>query len=132
MSDTSIRTPAWGVTAQTAFIFSLQNFNSHPRVGGDAVITPSSPTSTHFNSHPRVGGDFVCGLGLVVILISIRTPAWGGDGFGAVGLDLIPISIRTPAWGVTGDKGDKGDKGAERLGHAQRGHDLLRQTGRCH
>ena len=57
MSDTSIRTPAWGVTlipehtravenisirtpawggdrAQTASIFSLQNFNSHPRVGG--------------------------------------------------------------------------------------------------
>ena len=51
----SIRTPAWGVTA-----------NLHHN---QAIV--------YFNSHPRVGGDFCDIYDLSSFGISIRTPAWG-------------------------------------------------------
>ena len=56
MSDTSIRTPAWGVTTRVKVSLMFCNdFNSHPRVGGD------SSEAHHLNRD----------------VISIRTPAWG-------------------------------------------------------
>ena len=55
MSDTSIRTPAWGVTG-----------DNHPRGMG-----------IYFNSHPRVGGDHKTNQDIAENTISIRTPAWG-------------------------------------------------------
>ena len=75
----SIRTPAWGVTAELATVGAkYTDFNSHPRVGGDqaadivstpvkiSIRTPAwgvtvgrrgAGADLHFNSHPRVGGD---------------------------------------------------------------------------
>ena len=106
-SKISIRTPAWGVTACSKPQIAASNFNSHPRVGGDA------------GRHELTGAA----------VISIRTPAWGvtlaywfegcvnlfqfapprgGDGNCANAHAIHQISIRTPAWGVTGWRGTRG------------------------
>ena len=65
---------------------------------------------THFNSHPRVGGD---ALDIPISpqqLISIRTPAWGVTDQAELYGPICRISICTPAWGVT-DAGVESTKG---------------------
>ena len=76
MRDTSIRTPAWGVTWPQSRAHRSSDFNSHPRVG---VTSYNSCIlqNTHFNSHPRVGGDKDLFCQPQQQPISIRTPAWG-------------------------------------------------------
>ena len=42
-SKISIRTPAWGVTRYDfAVLLRIDDFNSHPRVGGDSKNTQNS------------------------------------------------------------------------------------------
>ena len=72
----SIRTPAWGVTRKRCFAPIRNDFNSHPRVGGDELGRGRGEVPRDFNSHPRVGGDAAKGgLDGVGQAISIRTPA---------------------------------------------------------
>ena len=54
----STHTPAWGVTVCTVdFFVHRHNFNSHARVGRDAVFVDENGVITDFNSHARVGRD---------------------------------------------------------------------------
>ena len=56
----STHTPAWGVTVCTVdFFVHRHNFNSHARVGRDAVFVDENGVITDFNSHARVGRDAV-------------------------------------------------------------------------
>ena len=57
------------------------NFNSHPREGGDDLLTVAYNRVANFNSHPREGGD---------------THNWESV------YPIKDISILTPARGVTG------------------------------
>ena len=58
MSDTSIRTPAWGVTLIPEHTRAVENISIRtPAWGGDPSSAPSSARPRYFNSHPRVGGD---------------------------------------------------------------------------
>ncbi len=80
---------------------SKEDFNSHPRVGGDGKLhvlefsgrisirtpawgvtngIPASVLAENFNSHPRVGGDDAAARAAEYTAISIRTPAWGVTG----------------------------------------------------
>ena len=55
----SIHTPAWGVTVVSCDLpHGIENFNPHPRVGGDVCLPPINGGETGISIHtPRVGGD---------------------------------------------------------------------------
>ena len=102
MSDTSIRTPAWGgVTPPTLKIQKTTNFNSHPRVGGDEERLVVRKIVVHFNSHPRVGGDLRNAVHRQAFKISIRTPAWGVTRLERMRLSRSLFQFAPPRGGVT-------------------------------
>ena len=74
----STHTPAWGVTNRhkRACLYHIY-FNSHARVGRDALMSSSSGAAADFNSHARVGRDKVAKTLDKHNLISTHTPAWG-------------------------------------------------------
>ena len=55
----------------------ITNFNSHARVGRDGNKTMEHVTQRDFNSHARVGRDDHVLTDHVLIRISTHTPAWG-------------------------------------------------------
>ena len=77
MSDTSIRTPAWGVTRADAEEVCQLSISIRTPAWGVTTPVPRLADLINFNSHPRVGGDWYKDFFGIRYSISIRTPAWG-------------------------------------------------------
>ena len=56
---------------------TINNFNSHARVGRDDIRTEHAISHFDFNSHARVGRDFLTFRFALLCFISTHTPAWG-------------------------------------------------------
>ena len=82
-------------------MLSVENFNSHARVGRDVSATLDFSDIIYFNSHARVGRD------LHGLTARLRIEHFNSHA--RVGRDMIMyriqqlenISTHTPAWGVT-------------------------------
>ena len=99
----SIHTPAKGVTrAGLLATRAAQDFNPHPREGGDWSGITLEVTSDNFNPHPREGGDQLSASCFPLTHNFNPHPREGGDGSGIAIIQVIRISIHTPAKGVTG------------------------------
>ena len=79
-----------------------KNFNSRPRVGGDAARNHFDRSPDAISIHaPAWGATHGCEAIHTHIAISIHAPAWGATWMQSPAAESSAISIHAPAWGAT-------------------------------
>ena len=78
MSDTSIRTPAWGVTHQKRLADRALHISIRTPAWGVTYGILAPVRVKHFNSHPRVGGDEIGETVFTTVSVFQFTPPRGG------------------------------------------------------
>ena len=73
----STHTPAWGVTWLPGMIILTLKISTHTPAWGVTKMFYDQNYDQNFNSHPRVGGDTPAKKPRHGVQISTHTPAWG-------------------------------------------------------
>ena len=89
------------------------HFNSHPREGGDQPHQGGPANPGDFNSHPREGGDYFPALDIICADYFNSHPRKRGDQLSVRSQKILSISILTPVKGVTRKR--RGLRGAEAI-----------------